>query len=365
LHTETQKFTLKDEPEKILDYHLARPEKGPIAGRVTFKGKGVAGASVELVAATSRGGLPFTVKTDPEGRFQTQRQLDRNVIHARNAEGTLGAIVEIGAEDPEVEIQLAPTATASGILLDENGKPAANMPLDWGRRVFLDNSRTMSMTLFAPKVATDAEGHFTLPSLVVGQAYDIALERDGHYLAAGRLQPESAEPIDLGTLKAGAYRAPELINPEEMSSFDKDAPDAGHVAPPIEATTLDGKRLTLDDFKGKYVLLDFWATWCGPCIKEIPQLQSVYDAFGKDERFVILSLSVDEKIDQPKEFQETRKLPWMQAFVGEGVHGPIPQMFGIRAIPALVLLGPDGKIVARGMRGEEIKESVSRALATP
>jgi thiol-disulfide isomerase/thioredoxin len=135
------------------------------------------------------------------------------------------------------------------------------------------------------------------------------------------------------------------------------------MAPPIEATTLDGKPLTLDAFKGKYILLDFWATWCGPCVAEIPHLQAVHDAFGRDPRFAILSLSVDESIEEPRSFQEKRNLPWSQAFLGGGVHGPIPGSFGVRAIPALVLVGPDGRIVARGMRGEEIKAEVARALA--
>jgi thiol-disulfide isomerase/thioredoxin len=148
-----------------------------------------------------------------------------------------------------------------------------------------------------------------------------------------------------------------------MSSFLKSAPGAGAVAPPIHATTLDGKPLELGDLKGKYVLLDFWATWCGPCIGEIPQLQAVYDAFGNDERFAILSISVDEKIEEPKKFQEKRRLPWLQAFLGGGVQNPTTSAFGIRAIPAFVLVGPDGKIIARGMRGDEIKKEVGKALA--
>ena len=160
----------------------------------------------------------------------------------------------------------------------------------------------------------------------------------------------------------GAYHR--ASNADEMSSFTRTAPGPGAVAPPIEATTLDGKPLKLEDLKGKYVLLDFWATWCKPCIGEIPQLQAVQEAFGKDERFAILSLSVDEKIDEPKKFQEKRKLPWTQAFLGVGIHGPIPGTFGVRAIPAFVLVGPDGKIIARGMRGADIKKEVAQALAT-
>jgi RNA polymerase sigma factor (sigma-70 family) len=361
--TTNEKITVKDEAELVRDFQMPRPGKGPISGRVVLSGKGVAGATVEIFAANTRSGVPFTVKTDAEGRFQCERSLDKSYVCAKSSDGSLGAIVEIGAEDPEVVIEVAPTATATGLLLDLDGKPAANVPLAWGRRIYLDDERRLSTEAFAPKVKTDAEGRFTLPALVVGQEYNIALERKGTYHAAGVVRPESAAPIDLGTLRAGAYRPKSLASAEEESSFLKDAPGAGTVAPPIDATTLDGKPVTLADFKGKYVLLDFWATWCGPCIGEIPQLQGVHDAFGKDERFAILSLSVDEKVEEPRAFQEKRKLPWSQAFLGGGIHSATPGTFGIRAIPAFVLVGPDGKIVARGMRGDEIKKEVARALA--
>ena len=80
---------------------------------------------------------------------------------------------------------------------------------------------------------------------------------------------------------------------------------------------------------------------------------------------VILSLSVDETIEVPRQFQEKRKLPWMQGFLGKGIEGAVPDRYGVRAIPALVLVGPDGKIVAKGMRGEEIQKAVARALGGP
>jgi thiol-disulfide isomerase/thioredoxin len=364
--TEYETITVKDEAEVVRDFHMTRPEKGPLAGQVTFEGKGVAGASVEIYPAT-RLGAPRTVMADDQGRFQAERSLDKCYLCARSPDGSLSAIATIDADDPEVTIVLAPTANDTGVLRGEDGKPAANQRLEWGLRIFLDEERQMSTFAFGPPVKTNADGHFTLPSLVIGQPYDFALlSDDGRYLAAGRVQPENAEPIDLRTVKAGAYHGPGPANQkEDFSSFDKDAPDAGHLAPPIEATTLDGKAITLQDFKGKYVLLDVWATWCGPCIKEIPQIQAVYDAFGKDERFVMLSLSVDEKVEDAKEFQEKKKLPWTQAFLGEGVHSPTLKSFGVRAIPAFVLVGPDGKIVARGMRGDGIKEAVAKALKTP
>ena len=214
------------------------------------------------------------------------------------------------------------------------------------------------MTCFGRKVVTDSQGRFTLPALVVGEEYDVSIQRDNRFPAAGAVRPDKAETIALGTLQLGSYHP--ASGADEISSFTKTAPGPGVVAPPIEATTLDGKHLTLADFKGKYVLLDFWATWCKPCIGEIPQLHAVHEAFGKDERFAILSLSVDERIDEPKIFQEKRQLPWTQAFLRRRLStAPSPERSGVRAIPALVLVGPDGKIVARGMRGEDASRKKS------
>jgi|GEM_PF-3239625 len=179
-------------------------------------------------------------------------------------------------------------------------------------------------------------------------------------LTKGVADPQKPGSVDLETLQIGAYKSD--AGKAASSSFRPDASDAGVVAPRIDATTLDGEPLSLKDFAGKFVLLEFWATWCGPCLAEIPNLQDVYDTFGEDERFAILSLSIDETIDAPRKFQETRKLPWSQGFLKGEFDGDGPKAYGVRAIPAFVLVGPDGKIVARGMRGEEIKKAVGEAL---
>ncbi len=359
--TADEKITIAAEPDLVRDFRMPRPEKGILTGRVVLAGRELkaASASIEFVAKNLIA-VPISVTADSEGRFKAERQLDPLVIHAATSDGSFAAIVEIGAEDTEAVISLAPTATAAGILVDEHGSPMANARLEWGRRVFLDEEQRISRTCFAPQVVTDSAGRFTLPSLVVGQEYEIGIQRDNSYPLAGAVRPEKAEAIALGTLKVGAYHPP--ANAIELSSFTTTAPGPGAIAPPIEAISLDGKPLKLADYRGKFVLLDFWATWCGPCVAEIPQLQSVHDACAKDDRFAILSLSVDEKIDEPKSFQEKRKLPWTQAFLGGGIHSPTPGTFGVRAIPAFVLVGPDGKIVARGMRGDEIKKTVEKAL---
>jgi peroxiredoxin len=138
----------------------------------------------------------------------------------------------------------------------------------------------------------------------------------------------------------------------------------GNAAPDFNVETLDGKTLKLSDFRGKYVLLDFWATWCGPCVAEMPNLKKTYEAFGQDKRFVMISLSVDSDRGTVKKFVESKDIRWTQAFLGEwSSKDTVTANYGVYSIPSIFLVGPDGKIMARDLRGNEIKKAVSAALA--
>jgi thiol-disulfide isomerase/thioredoxin len=145
--------------------------------------------------------------------------------------------------------------------------------------------------------------------------------------------------------------------PEAMAGLE-----VGDPAPPLSAMTLDGKPLKLEDYRGRYVLLDFWATWCAPCLAEIPQLKETYESFARDGQLVMIGLSLDEGIDAPKRLVAAREIPWLQVFVDEATGGPIARAYGAQSIPAIFLIGPDGKVVAKDLRGDQIPKVVAKAL---
>ncbi len=122
----------------------------------------------------------------------------------------------------------------------------------------------------------------------------------------------------------------------------------------------DGTTARLSDYigKGKYILLDHWASWCGPCKAEMPYLKKTYEAFH-GENFDILGLAIKEKVEDTKASIEELSLPWSQIF---NVTDQPEEFYGINAIPHLILFAPDGTIMARGIRGEQIFVLVSKAL---
>jgi Thiol-disulfide isomerase and thioredoxins len=132
----------------------------------------------------------------------------------------------------------------------------------------------------------------------------------------------------------------------------------GAAFPAFEGTTLAGKPISLADYKGKVVLVDFWATWCGPCVAELPNLLSTYDAYH-DKGFEIVGISLDRQKEDLEKFVAEKKVTWPQVFE-QGAE--LAQKYGVRAIPTTYLLDREGNILASGLRGNALEETVRKAV---
>ncbi len=141
----------------------------------------------------------------------------------------------------------------------------------------------------------------------------------------------------------------------------------GHAAPAFSVTALGDATATytLDTFKGRYLLIDFWATWCPPCRAEMPGLHAAWAKF-KGKPFDILSLSFDRRIEHiaPFRAQAATPMPWKHAFLEGGFQNPLSEAYGVKGIPKPLLIGPDGRIVASGndLRGPKLEPTLERFL---
>jgi thiol-disulfide isomerase/thioredoxin len=136
----------------------------------------------------------------------------------------------------------------------------------------------------------------------------------------------------------------------------------GQAMPDPELKTLDGKPFKLSDHRGKVVLLDFWATWCGPCVFDTPNLKAVQEAFGKDDRFVLVSLSLDPEAQAPIDYVKKNDLAWTHGLLGNWGKTKVPDHFGVRGIPCYFLIGPDGKLLKKDLHGSNLKSETAAAL---
>jgi thiol-disulfide isomerase/thioredoxin len=129
----------------------------------------------------------------------------------------------------------------------------------------------------------------------------------------------------------------------------------------IKGATLDGKDYDLSALKGKVVLVDFWATWCGPCRAEMPNVKKAYQQHHADG-FEIIGISLDDNIEKAKKYVADNSIAWPQIADGKGWQAELAQKYGINSIPATFLVGKDGKIAATDMRGELLAAKVAELL---
>ncbi len=141
----------------------------------------------------------------------------------------------------------------------------------------------------------------------------------------------------------------------------KDVPGVGDLAPDFSLPDPDGKTVALSSLRGKYVLVDFWASWCGPCRAENPNVVKAFNRF-KEKNFTVLGVSLDKD-----------KAAWLKAIQADGLNWPhisdlrqwnsvVVGLYHIEGIPYNVLLDPQGKIIAVGLRGEDLENKLAEVL---
>ncbi len=167
------------------------------------------------------------------------------------------------------------------------------------------------------------------------------------YLEFSSILLRSKDPLfnELGNLMAGAARRLDLVgNPIEVTGKQ-----------------LDGRPFQWHEYRGKVVLIDFWATWCGPCLKELPEIRKAYDEY-RHKGFDVVSINMDTDRAPLDEFLKKNPAPWTTLFEGNDATNPTAMRYGISALPTAILVDAKGNVVSMEARGEELTKQLEQLL---
>jgi thiol-disulfide isomerase/thioredoxin len=153
----------------------------------------------------------------------------------------------------------------------------------------------------------------------------------------------------------------ESIKKQEETKKIQQALVKGASFPDFDEKDVSGNSLSVAKYKGKVVLIDFWATWCGPCVAELPNVIKTYEKHH-DQGFEIIGISLDVDKEKLMAFTKEKNMSWQQFFDGKRWENKLVGKYGIQGIPATFLLDGQGKIIGRDLRGKDLEDAVSTAL---
>jgi len=136
----------------------------------------------------------------------------------------------------------------------------------------------------------------------------------------------------------------------------------GNKFPDFNEKDLEGKPLSIAEYKGKVVLIDFWATWCGPCRAEMPNVLATYKKYH-GRGFEIIGVSLDDDRQKVVNYIKNNGMTWPQYYDGQGWGNKLAVKYGVESIPATYLLNGNGVIIGTDLRGDDLSQAVAEALA--
>ena len=279
--------------------------------------------------------------------------VDKGVFAINSADSAKNAKVtgsKINDDDKNLTAQLAPIKAQAQVLAAEGIKAGAEKNTPEFRSAMQAKYKKLQAgqkTIIKKFILTNPDSYLSLLAL-----YDV----DG----------PSPDPFELDSL----YKtlSPALRNSETALNFMKALEPLKHTAPGAMApdftqNDVNGVPVKLSSFRGKYVLVDFWASWCGPCRQENPNVVRVYNKY-KEKNFTILGVSLD---------RQGARADWLAAIKNDGLNwtqvsdlkywsNAAAALFYVSSIPANFLIDPNGKIIAKNLRGDDLDDKLKEVL---
>jgi peroxiredoxin len=204
-------------------------------------------------------------------------------------------------------------------------------------------------------VKLDGDGAFRVSGVPAGD-YELALKIYEPPTEGCLVYPVGTRSVKFQVTEADIERGSlELGDVEVAASL---GPKPGDAMPDIELTQIDGTTMRLSELRGRPVLLDVWATWCGPCVASLPKVRELVENRAADSGLAVLGLSVDADKEAARAFLDKRNLPWPQVLLGDWDETPVPEQLGISSVPAYFLIDADGVLVERGFTLETVLEKL-------
>lgn len=184
----------------------------------------------------------------------------------------------------------------------------------------------------------------------------------GSYIALERFDDAEALLKKLTTPSSGRDRRISQMASQQLARLGSlRRLKIGLPALTFSAVTASGEPIELEDYRGKVVLLDFWASWCAPCRQEMPNVKSVYGKYH-EKGFEIIGVSLDDKKSKFEEYMQSQQMPWPQIFDGKGWRSEIGNLYAVSAIPSTYLIDQEGIIRYKNLRGNDLEKAVKELI---